>query len=830
MPLQRCQHDGLPGWKRGKSGKCYTGGNAKARAAKQGKAIRASGFTGNVDSHRGVRTRVVPSNPLKADPTRSATLRRIFETDLTRRFFALKSKILRLIVDEDAFGLRGSRFVTLFNKEQSDGGSSVYLGGNNGGSERDQEQARLHGGKTGHNGKGTKADGKGVQVIGNRGGSPGGVVANQRWAALTNPQKVQAFQQWLVTQVQADIIATTAEGLDRAYWQQYVEEGYRKGAGRAFDDTRKVALSSDAQGVSDFYRGTREEFLRSAFAQPVAIEKVQLLTGRVFTDLKGVTEAMATVMTRTLADGLVQGDNPRKIARDLNRNIDAIGKRRAQLIARTEIIRAHSEGQLDAFENLGVEKVGVMAEWSTAGDDRVCPLCQPLEGTVMTVKEARGILPRHVQCRCAWIPANVGESKTEKRRVRFKDPNTGKVKTTFISPSRSKAEVQKSINDSIRAEIPKKATKRTLAQQKARTPWRGADKTIAKKRPRGILEGPEPVKKVRPRKVVPKRVTPTRVPVRTRRRAELEGLKSKELVRGSHHGQVDATFYVENPEGLPIAKIDYSELGESIHIEMIEVLAEFKRKGVSSEMFKRFLKENPKKKISWGMLTDKGAAFKASLERQGILKPIPSLAKTKPTKITLIKPRKVTPTPVKPVRVSPKPTPSVKFEADIIEKSLEVTRHLKNKHVRGMAEKAVQIALRKGDRVPEIIEHKFKGPFRAMYSKSQDKVAISRKLNAASERLHATSVERGWVTQENSVLHELGHAWHADNLGASRYDSIKNHFFTKSQRELIKREVSEYASKNAAEFVAEVYAGERSGKVYGTNVKDLFSIVSGGEL
>ena len=93
MPLQRCQHDGLPGWKRGKSGKCYTGGNAKARAAKQGKAIRASGFTGNVDSHRGVRTRVVPSNPLKADPTRSATLRRIFETDLTRRFFALKSKI-----------------------------------------------------------------------------------------------------------------------------------------------------------------------------------------------------------------------------------------------------------------------------------------------------------------------------------------------------------------------------------------------------------------------------------------------------------------------------------------------------------------------------------------------------------------------------------------------------------------------------------------------------------------------------------------------------------------------------------------------------------------
>lgn len=579
MPLQRCQSEGLPGWKWGKSGKCYTGGNAKARAAKQARAIRASGFTGNVDSHRGVRTRVVPSNPLKADPTRSATLRRIFETDLTRRFFALKSKILRLIVDEDAFGLRQSSLPVLFNKEQNDGksnesgrgigstsdlpelqggdnlcgallethqvnsassdtpdsrgiptsnrdcsegltttengreqsdGGTLQFDGDNGGHRRTQAKVALPGDSAK---QGRREVGQVVERASSK--TPSKVVTNQRWAGLTDPRKVQEFQRWLATQIQTDIIEEEEETLDQAYWQKYVEEGYRKGAGRAFDDTRKVALSSDASGVSDFYRGTREEFLRSAFAQPVAIEKVQLLTSRVFTDLKGVTEAMSVQMARALADGLVQGDNPRKIARDMvgpGSPLEKIGKRRAQLIARTEIIRAHAEGQLDAFENLGVENVGVAAEWSTAGDDRVCPLCQPLEGTVMPVKEARGLLPRHVQCRCAWIPANVGEDKTEKTRVRFKDPKTGEIKTTFISKSRSKAEVQKSISDSIRAEIPKRQVgKRTLAQQKARTPWRGADKAISKKRPKGILEAPEPVKKVRPRKVTPTPVKPRKV-------------------------------------------------------------------------------------------------------------------------------------------------------------------------------------------------------------------------------------------------------------------------------------------------------------------------------
>lgn len=384
-----------------------------------------------------VRTKIVPSNPLKADPTRSATLRRVFQADFARRFKELRRKIWQLVVVEDAFGI--NRFNKIddrlgLNEEQENESNTFSSGG-------------VLGGGGSHYVYGVDPT-----------SSP---VFNTRWRARSDPQKVEAFRAWLAEQIETDIIPAGATNVDDYYWKQYTEAGYRKGAGRAFDDTRKPALFSGREG--DFFAGTKQEFLASSFSSPLAVDKVRLLAGRVFTDLKGVTEAMSTRITRELTDGLVQGQNPRQIARTLQKAVDTIGRNRALTIARTEIIRAHAEGQLDALEKLGVEEVGVAVEWNTAGDDRVCPLCQPLDGVVMKIKEARGILPRHPNCRCAFIPANVGESTKGQKK--------------------SKAAVQKAVDKSVRAEIPKRS-KRTLATQKRRSPWPGAGKKISKKRPR----------------------------------------------------------------------------------------------------------------------------------------------------------------------------------------------------------------------------------------------------------------------------------------------------------------------------------------------------------
>ena len=389
---------------------------------------------------------VTNANPLRIDPSRTSLLRMQLVREFTKRYSLLASRIRNLVDVGDAFGLRQT-----FNTAENEL-----------------------------------------------------LTENTRWRFATDPQKVQEFQGWLKQELEMVVPANAADG---AYWKEYTQQAYDKGQGRAFSDTRKPALQSDARGVSDFYNGTREEFLRSSFGRAVAVEKVQGLAARVYSDLQGVNAAMSAKMSRTLTDGLAQGKNPRVIARDLIRDVEGIGKHRAMLLARTEIVRAHAEGQLDAFERLGVTELGVMAEWSTAGDDRVCGLCQALEGVVMTIGEARGLIPRHPQCRCVYIPANVGEPKNDTRKVLWKDPDTSAVSLKTVETQRGATKLAKARDASIRREIPKKQVgKRTLAEQKQLTPWAGADTRFAKTRPTPLLEKglpkPPSIKPVAP--VVPK--------------------------------------------------------------------------------------------------------------------------------------------------------------------------------------------------------------------------------------------------------------------------------------------------------------------------------------
>lgn len=334
----------------------------------------------------------------RTDPTRTGMLRAKFMRAMDIRFRSLKADIKRLIVDEDAFGLREPIAKPL--------------------------------------------------------------IIHTRWKFNTKSEQTEAFRQWLQMQVNEKVLESVDPNRPTNVWlQQYIEESYRKGQGRAFDDAMQRYKEKN-QERPDWYAGTREEFLRSSFGRPVSVERVAQLTSRVYSDLKGVTDAMSTVMQRTLMDGMIQGKSPRDVARDLNKSVDGIGIARARTIARTETIRAHADGQLDALKQLGVEEVGVMVEWSTAGDDLVCPLCADLNGIVMKINEAYAIIPRHPNCRCSWIPANVGE------------PTKDQV--------RGKPSIERSIEQSLKKEHPK-ADSAEEARKLSR--WAGADKEIGARRP-----------------------------------------------------------------------------------------------------------------------------------------------------------------------------------------------------------------------------------------------------------------------------------------------------------------------------------------------------------
>jgi len=360
-------------------------------------------------------------NQIKKDPSRTTTLRRRFVADMRRRFAKVSKLNTELIVQDDAFGLN-TREPTSFNEL----GNHLVT---------------------------TSDHSKAVK----------NVVPRQIWRFRTDTQKIQEYRKWLQQQINANIL-TPVGGISGQPWtSEYVESAYRKGVVRAFTDVHAKELAQSLQ----FYQGSRAEFLRSSFAAPEALSKIELVSTRAFTDLQGITATMSAQLSRHLANGLSQGLSPSEIARNMRKSIGTLTRTRAELIARTEVIAAHAEGQLDGFEKLGIEEVGIFAEWSTAGDERVCILCDELEGVVMKIKKARGLIPRHPNCRCAWIPAD--------QLLKEKGQLWG-------------AQKDKAIRDSIKAEAPKRVrVSRSPRDVLARSPWagkRGVDKSkFSKKTP-----------------------------------------------------------------------------------------------------------------------------------------------------------------------------------------------------------------------------------------------------------------------------------------------------------------------------------------------------------
>jgi SPP1 gp7 family putative phage head morphogenesis protein len=212
---------------------------------------------------------------------------------------------------------------------------------------------------------------------------------------LTDAAKLTAFNNWLKQQIEIGVFSVApGTPLGQPWTATYIESAYKRGQINAFMASRAGSLAEQA-GIGE---QSLEVFLRTAFGQPEMMSKVQLLATRAFEQLKGVTASMAADMNRILAQGMIDGRGVLPIAREMARTIDGLTFKRALMIARSELISAHAEGQLDSFVRLGVEELGLRAELSTVGDDRVCDICAPLDGKIYTIEEARGVIPLHVNC------------------------------------------------------------------------------------------------------------------------------------------------------------------------------------------------------------------------------------------------------------------------------------------------------------------------------------------------------------------------------------------------------------------------------------------------
>lgn len=277
------------------------------------------------------------------------------------------------------------------------------------------------------------------------------LVANARRLA---PAQTAALGGWLARQANI-LLASQSTAGDDAWWARHVREGYLRGSARAYDDARRSALRRPAAHVSG-----RAELLSQLSVQPSPRQNLSLLQSRVGNELQGMGDTLRQQLVREVIDSAARGEREAQTVARVSKIVDGIKTVAARRIVRTEIVRAHAEGQLDALEQMGVFTVRVMVEWVTAKDGKVCPKCRALQGIVLTTREARGLIPRHPNCRCCFAPA-IREEDDQKRH-RWK--------------------INRAINKSLKAEIPKRNKRRSVKTQRRLSRWAGARLKVGKRK------------------------------------------------------------------------------------------------------------------------------------------------------------------------------------------------------------------------------------------------------------------------------------------------------------------------------------------------------------
>jgi SPP1 gp7 family putative phage head morphogenesis protein len=236
------------------------------------------------------------------------------------------------------------------------------------------------------------------------------------FAFKLNIQKVEEFNRWLQEQVMLGIIDITeiprvGTSIVDSWTNKYIVESYQRGVRRARQEMIRAGYVIPLLEATGGILG--------AMAVPLHVDAVGLLYIRMFNELRGITDQMEQYISRLLAQGLIDGVNPKILAQRLIAAINGAGgdlsitdtlgrfipaKRRAEIMVRTELIRAHHYATINEYKNWGVLGVNVMAEFKTAGDDRVCNVCNSLEGQIFTLDEILPMIPVHPQCRCVALP------------------------------------------------------------------------------------------------------------------------------------------------------------------------------------------------------------------------------------------------------------------------------------------------------------------------------------------------------------------------------------------------------------------------------------------
>lgn len=193
-------------------------------------------------------------------------------------------------------------------------------------------------------------------------------------------------------------------------------------------------------------------------------------------------DALKSDLDKLLSRGMIQGKNPRVLARELKKTL-GVSLNQAERLMITEMARVQTGAQETAFKEYGYEECTWIAEPSA------CNICKPNDGKVFKVSDigtGEVMIPAHPHCRCSFA-AYYDRDEFEKRMAEIEqvkkesgelDVDSIKLKGKPASDQiRSKTDVfndrEKEVKD---IESKLEATNKKLKEAKT-----GGDKALRKK-------------------------------------------------------------------------------------------------------------------------------------------------------------------------------------------------------------------------------------------------------------------------------------------------------------------------------------------------------------
>jgi hypothetical protein len=219
-----------------------------------------------------------------------------------------------------------------------------------------------------------------------------------RFNGITPEHKARQFRDWLA------LLMLTMLPVNDPWQDPYLRGGYVRGITNAHLSLRESSVPVEGE----------PEDVVGMMSHAAALSLLQQQAGE---DLRSIQTVAAQQSADRLQVALASGRPSSELAAIANDRVSKIGRTRSRTLVDSLVVGAAAEATLNRFVDAGVSLVSafVELEFTTAGDERVCPICRGLENQdngmgrgVFTIRQARGVIPVHPRCRCAWRPLVLG--------------------------------------------------------------------------------------------------------------------------------------------------------------------------------------------------------------------------------------------------------------------------------------------------------------------------------------------------------------------------------------------------------------------------------------